>query len=169
MNRENNELLASQQFKRFDNLDTDARSLLEELLNNRSVFKNTLQTQALTLTQLHLETKDLIRHESHQTRSEIISAIQDTSLHRTKLQGKVTRLPQDCKPSWADIILDTFASLQCLTDMRASKVLIKTHSNGSFTKLVIRINRRIALHSGLKLEMASIGYLGKLDRVNQPL
>jgi hypothetical protein len=53
--------------------------------------------------------------------------------------------------------------------MRASRALIKTHSNGSFTNLVIGINRGMTLHSGSKLGMASIGYLGKLDRANQPL
>jgi hypothetical protein len=40
MNRANNELFDIQQFKRFDNLDTDSRNLLEELLNNRSIFKD---------------------------------------------------------------------------------------------------------------------------------
>jgi hypothetical protein len=107
MNRENNELLANKQFKRFDNLDTDASNLLEELLNNRSVFENTLQTQGLTITQLQLETRDLIRREAHQTRSEIISAIQDASPGRKRLQGKIVHYDPDCKPDWEKIILDS--------------------------------------------------------------
>jgi hypothetical protein len=107
MNRANNELLAIQQFQRFDNLDTDSRNLLEELLNNRSIFKDTLQTQVLTITQLQLETRDLIRREAHQTRSEIISAIQDTSPNQTMLQGKLAHSTLNCKLDWADIILDS--------------------------------------------------------------
>jgi len=100
-------LLAIQKFKRFDNLDTDSRNLLEELLNNRYIFKDTLQTQALTITQLRLETRDLIKREAHQTRSEIISALHHTSPNRTRLQEESTRSPPECKPDWASIILDS--------------------------------------------------------------
>jgi hypothetical protein len=107
MNRENNELLANQQFKRFDTLDADSRNLLEELLNNRSIFKDTLQSQTLTITQLQLETRDLIRREAHQARCQIISAIHDTSPGRTRVQGKIAHYDPDCKPDWGKIILDS--------------------------------------------------------------
>jgi hypothetical protein len=63
------------QSERFDSLDQAVKSLLNALLNNRTIFTSQTNSQTITITDLHLETRALIRKEAEKTRTEFLNVL----------------------------------------------------------------------------------------------
>jgi hypothetical protein len=61
--------------KRLLNSLDKAKSSVESLLKNESIFKSHLDSQTVTITDLHLETRDLVQKEALKTRMEILEAM----------------------------------------------------------------------------------------------
>jgi NACHT domain len=64
-----------QQSEIFDDLDQAAKSLLSALVNNETIFTTEINSQTVTITDLHLETRSLIQKEATKTREEILNAL----------------------------------------------------------------------------------------------
>jgi hypothetical protein len=66
-NSKNLGLQTLQQSERFDDLDQAGKSLLNALINNESIFSTEINSQTITITDLHLETRSLIQKEVTKT------------------------------------------------------------------------------------------------------
>jgi len=68
-------LEAVRRSSRFDSLDREAKSLFRALVKNEAIFSSQISSQTITITDLHLETRALLRKEVERTRTEILHAL----------------------------------------------------------------------------------------------